>query len=458
MVNEANPNRAKNPRVRTWGGSADRPVVATAPKPYVPTAGVSAQQNARNADAYALTVPYVSGAKQAADAEAEATRIANQVLGGQSYGGTGTRSDTAFQNALSMLTSGGTGTRTGPKASDILARDEFKYKKEQDILDANYRDRQDALAQQIRDKQDADAKAIRDRQLGIEDRSLQGMIDQLNSGSYRGNIDSLIAQIEAMGATGKQDIGNIYDSAVANIGNIYSSGIGDIGQGYNTAQGLMDTGYGALQSYLQQNQNNPYAGLSAQMPTVTNPMEGYLNAYGAMSPDVANQIQAEQFAGQQSAGAFQSLIDVLGANAKSNDLSRLAEAQMSRTMGTTGLGAQRAAYESELAKRKAASGFEASSAQQQALAALAQQIAQSKFQQEQNAGNRYQSILDAIIAAGGSLNGPSVGGNSPVGGGSPVVNNSPVINNNLGGGINLGGGNGLSQDILDQLARRRTGF
>lgn len=458
MVNKANPNRS-NPRVRTWGGSADRPVVATAPKPYAPSAGMNTQQNIRAGEAYASSLPFVSGAKQAADAEAEATRIANEVLGGQSYGGTGTRT-TPFQQALGMLGGGGGGGggTAGPKASDRLARDEFNYKKEQDILDAAYRDRQDTLAQQIRDKQDADAKAALDRQLGIQDRSLQGMIDQLNSGSYRGNIDSLIAQIEAMGATGKQDIKNIYDSATANIGNIYSTGMGEISQGYNTAQGLMDTGYGALQSYLEQNQNNPYSGLTARTSAVTNPMEGYLNAYGAMSPDVANQIQAEQFAGQQSAGAFQSLIDVLGANAKSNDLSRLAEAQMARNMATTGLGARRASYESELGKQKAASSFQASSAQQQALAALAQQIAESKFQQEQSAGNRYQSILDAIIAAGGSLNGAPVGSNNPVGGDSPIVNNNLGAGINLGGGTNLGSGNGLSQDILAQLAARRSGF
>ena len=406
MVNEANPNRAKNPRVRTWGGSADRPVVATAPKPYAPSAGVSTQQNARAADAYALTVPFVSGAKQRADAEAEATRIANEVLGGQSYGGTGTRT-TPFQNALSMISGGGTGggKATGPKASDRLARDEFNYKKEQE-----------ALAKQK------------------SDRALQGMIDQISSGSYRGNIDDLLKSITDMETTGIGNINDIYDMATGNIQDIYSSGMGNIGQGYSTAQGLMDTGYGALQSYLQQNQNNPYAGLSAQMPAVTNPMEDYLNAYGAMSPDIANQMQAEQLAGQQSAGAFQSLIDVLSANAKSNDLSRLAEAQMARTMGTTGLGAQRATYESELAKQRAASGFQASSAQQQALASLAQQIAQSRFEQESAAGGRKQSILDAIIAAGGSLPGET--------------------NRNE----NSGGGSGLSQDVLDELARRRTGF
>lgn len=377
MVNEANPNASKqNPRVRTWGGSADRPVVAVAPKPYVPTAGKNTQQNARAADAYALTVPYVSEVQLAADRKAKADKITAEILGGQSYGGTGTRL-TPMQQALSMISTGGgtgSGKSTAPKASDRLARDEFNYKKEQE----------------------AEAKAVRDR-------ALQGMINQITTGSYRGNIDDLLKSISDMETTGVGNINDIYDTATGNIQDIYSTGMGNIGQGYGTAQGLMDTGYGALQSYLQQNQNNPYAGLSAQMPAVTNPMEDYLNAYGAMSPDVAGQMQAEQLAGQQSAGAFQSLIDVLGANAKSNDLSRLAEAQMARTMGTTGLGAQRAAYESELAKRKAASGFEAGNAQQQALAALRQQIAQSKLEQEAAAGGRKQNIIDAIIAAGGSI-------------------------------------------------------
>ena len=354
MVNEANPNAYKqNPRVRTWGGSADRPVVATAPKPYVPTAGMNTQQNIRAADAYTKTLPFVSEAQLEKNRQAESDKITAEILGGQSYGGTGTRSDTAFQQALKMLGGGtGTGKSTAPKASDRLARDEFNYKKEQERIAAE-----------------------------AKQRSLQGMIDQITSNSYRGNIDDLIAQIEGMNTTGQKNIGDIYNTA-----------IGNIGAGYDAAQGLVDTGYGALQSYLQQNQNNPYAGLSAQMPAVTNPMEGYLNAYGAMSPDISNQMQAEQFAGQQSAGAFQSLIDVLGANAKSNDLSRLAESKMAQNMANTGLGAQRASYTSQ-----------AGNARQQSLAALAQQIAQSKFEQEQAAGGRKQSIIDAIIAAGGSI-------------------------------------------------------
>lgn len=381
-INEANPTAAKqnkNPRVRTWGGTADRPVVAVAPLPYAPSAGMNTQQNIRAADAYASSLPYVSGVKQEADRQAEADKIAAEILGGQSYGGTGTRA-TPFQNAMAMLGGGvGGGGTSAPKASDRLARDEFNYKKEQDAIAAKAR--QDAL---------------------------QGMIGQITSGSYRGNIDDLIAQIEGMGTTGKQNIGNIYDTA-----------IGNIGAGYDTAQGLMDTGYGALQAYLQQNQNNPYAGLSAQMPAVTNPMEGYLDAYGAMSPDIAAQIQAEQFAGQQGAGAFQNLINVLSANARQNDLSRLAEAQMARTMGTTGLGAQRAAYTTQ-----------AENARSQSLASLAQQIAQSKFEQEQAAGGRKQSIIDAIIAAGGSIPGTPP---------PPPPSNQD---------------SGVSQELLDQLAGR----
>ena len=239
MVNEANPNRAKNPRVRTWGGSADRPVVATAPKPYAPTAGMNTQQNARAADRYATTLPYVSGVQLEKDREAEAEKIKNEILGGQSYGGTGTRSDTAFQQALKMVGGGtGTGKATAPKASDRLARDEFNYKKEQDAIAAKA-------------KQDA----------------LQEMIKQITSGSYAGNTDDLLAEIDAMNATGS-----------ANINDIYNTAIGNIGAGYNTAQGLLDTGYGGLEQYLTQNQNNPYAGLTAQMPSVTNPMEEYLNA------------------------------------------------------------------------------------------------------------------------------------------------------------------------------------
>jgi len=395
MVNEANPN-AYNSRVRTWGppgGSGGRRVVATAQQPtptasYAgPSSGYNVQQNIRAAEAN--PAPYVSGKDLAAQQEQQAQLIASQVLGTE-MGTGGMAYTTPMQQALQLLGGGGgsgSSSSGGMKASDILANKKWQYEKEQDAAAAE-----------------------------AKQRALQGMINQITSGSYRGNIDDLLGQIGQMETTGKQNIGNIYSNAMSNIG-----------AGYNTAQGLMDTGYTNLENYLSQNPNNPYAGLSAANIAVTNPMQDYLNAYGAMSPDVAGQVQAEQLAGQQGAGAFQSLIDVLSANAKRGDLSRLAEAKMARTMGTSGLGAQRAAYESQ-----------AASAQQQALASLAQQIAQAKFEQEQAAGNRYQSIVDAIIAAGGSI--PQVSTNP-----ANVAQTLPDFNN-------------PSQDVLDELAQIKIGY
>jgi len=389
MINEANPNAYNNPRVRTWGppGGTGRRVVATV-QPPAPTGGYAGpssnrnvQQNIREAELNPASS--VSGVDVNTGLDTQSSNIANSILGTELASG-GMAYTTPYQQALATIYGGGTGGGGGGmKASDKLALD--KWKAEQ-------------------------AAAAEQKQVG--QRALQGMINQLTSKSYRGNIDDLINQIEGMNTTGKKNITDIYDTAIKNIG-----------EGYTTAQGLMDTGYGALQNYLTQNQNNPYAGLGVTMPTVSNPMENYLNAYGAMSPDIANQIQAEQIAGQQGAGAFQNLINVLSANARSNDLSRLAEAQMSRNMATTGLGAQKAAYTSQ-----------AANAQQQALASLAQQIAQSKFEQEQAAGNRYQSILDSIIAAGGSL---------------PTAPPPPPP---------TGKNTGLSQDVLDQLAARQSGY
>ena len=383
-----------NPRVRTWGppGGTGPRVVATV-KPPVPTGGYAGpssnrnvQQNIRQAEANPAS--YVSGAETEKQLNDQAELIKNQLLGTELASG-GMAYTTPFQSALAMLNAGGSGGSGGSssaKASDILARDKWKYEKAQDAAAAE-----------------------------VKQRALQGMIDQLTSKSYRGNIDELLGMIEGMNTSGKQNIQDVYDTA-----------IGNIGKGYTTAQGLIDTGYGALQDYLSQNQNNPYAGLGVSMPNVTNQMQDYLNAYGAMSPNVTAQMQAEQLAGQQGAGAFQNLINVLSANAKAGDLSRLAEAKMAQNMATTGLGAQRASYESQAANAK-----------QQALASLAQQIAQSKFEQEQAAGNRYQSILDQIIAAGGSLPQTANPAN--------VAQTLPDIPQ-------------LSQDVLDQLAARRSGY
>jgi len=221
--------------------------------------------------------------------------------------------------------------------------------------------------QKAQDTKDAETKQ----------RALQLLQGQL-SGGYRGNIDAMLQQINDMQAGAEGDIGAAYKSA-----------LGNIGAGYGDASKLMGTGYDALDAYLKQNQANPYAGLVAaaqgQIPDSMN----YLQAYGAPTADVQGQIQAEQLAGQQGADAFNQFINVLSNTQNQSNLSRLAEAQMARNLGTTSLGSQRAAFEAQ-----------AANAQAQALAALRERIAQQRFEQEALAGSRRQDIIDQLIAAG----------------------------------------------------------
>lgn len=243
---------------------------------------------------------------------------------------------------------GGKGGGSGPSSSDKLAW--AKWKAEQ--------------------AQTAEEKETKKKALAL----LQGQL----AGGYRGNIDTLLGQIDEMGRTAAGDIGGAYRSALGNIGG-----------GYKSASELMGSGYNALDAYLNKYNSNPYAGLMAQAQTQIPDSMNYLQAYGAPTADVQGQIQAEQLAGQQGADAFNRLISVLGGAQEQSNLSRLAESQMARNYGTTQLGSQRAAFESQ-----------AANAQAQALAELKQRIAQQRFEQESAAGTRRQDIIDQLIAAG----------------------------------------------------------
>jgi hypothetical protein len=218
--------------------------------------------------------------------------------------------------------------------------------------------------------QTAEDKATKQRALAL----MQGQLD----GGYRGNIDDMLRRIKQMGISAEGDIGSDYIRALGNI-----SG------GYGEASKMMGTGYDALDAYLKQNNSNPYAGLVAQSQGQIPDSMNYLQAYGAPTADVQGQIQAEQLAGQQGGDAFNRFISVLsGAQGQSN-LSRLAESQMARNLGSANLGSQRAAYQSQAANSQA-----------QALAALRERIAQQNLEQEGLAGSRKQGIIDALIAAG----------------------------------------------------------
>ena len=95
-------------------------------------------------------------------------------------------------------------------------------------------------------------------------------------------------------------------------------------------------------------------------------------------------------AGQQGAGAFNTLADILNRNSQQSDASRMAEMQMGQTMANSGLGAQRANYQAQNAR-----------AQAQALAQLKQQLQQQQFGIQQNQMQAGQDIYNQILAATG---------------------------------------------------------
>jgi hypothetical protein len=253
------------------------------------------------------------------------------------------------------LGGGGSGGGGGLSASDKLALQKWQYEK----------------------AQDAEEKARQQRSYDL-------MIQQLQDGSYRGDVDAALARIGKMDAASKTGIESIYGNVLKNIG-----------AGYDTASGLTTGAYNALTDYLNRNPNNAFAGLTQQVTAPQDQMAQMLGAYGVSAPEVAAQIQAEQLAGQQGAGAFNTLADFLGSASRQADLSRLAEAQAAAAFAGTQLGQERAAYQSQAARSR-----------QDALTALAERTAQAQFDQEQAAEAQRQAIINALIAAGVNPNPP----------------------------------------------------
>ena len=362
-------NVAPNKRttgVRTWGGSADRPqgrvVAEVAPKQdFQYSGGESSQQNIRRAEANAA--PFVSWS----DLDAEADAIVDNAMttpGGAPSGGTD------YWSTLLKSLQGGSGGGGSKLSSADVALKELQYKMQQDALD-----RADALSAQ--QKTDALNASI-----------LSQMQNQLATGGYRGNVDAILKMLE-----------DTQTRQTGNIGDVYQRALGNIGGGYDAASTLMGQGYDVLDQYLRENPNDPYAGLRAQLAPVQNPMEQFLSAYGVSSPDVQAQAAAEQLAGEQGAGAFNTLADVLSRASQQADRSRALEALMARRGGTAGLAQQRAALASQ-----------AEMGQAQALAQLQQQIAQAKLEQEMSAENARQDLINRIIQSGGTLTGSGPSG------------------------------------------------
>ena len=235
------------------------------------------------------------------------------------------------------------------------------------------------------------AKNTSDTQL----RALQGLQGRLSSGGYRGNADTLLGLINDQNTQGQ-----------ASIWDNYNTGISNINAGYDTAQGMVNTGYGDLNQYLNSNQSNPYANIQQQSSPVSNAMANYLSAYGVSNDPVNQQVQASQMANQQGADSFNQLQQLMSANQLANNQSNLGLSQMAQNYATTGLVSQRAGYQAN-----------ADTARTSAMNQLMDQINQSRFDVEQDAGTRRNALEEAIINAGGAVDGSIAG---------PGVNAQPV--------------------------------
>jgi len=276
----------------------------------------------------------------------------------------------------------GAGSGGGDSGATKLGYAELAYKKAKDA-----QDRQDALAALGYDR----AQSAR---------ILGGMENYYTSGQYGKGFDDLLNMINEQGKVSETGVRDAYGRAQTNIG-----------QGYDVASGLGTAGFNALNQYLAQNQNNPYAGMQATAGTAPDALTSYLSAYGVSDQPVQGQIQADQLQAQQGAANYQNLIDVLSGVAQQGAGSRGAESQMAQLLFNTGLGQERAGYQGQ-----------AENAQAQALAALQQQLFQSRFGVQSDRNSLANQLAQQIIQAGGSLS----GGTSGDGGKQPVVPPSSI--------------------------------
>jgi hypothetical protein len=275
----------------------------------------------------------------------------------------------AFTNAFGGSGGGTGGGSSGPSYSDRTDRMKVEETGRQfditNALDQAQFDFSRATTAQGR----ADAKA-----------KFDALKNYYDTGGYKTGFNELNTIATNQYNTGVRGLQDTYDTAQRNLG-----------EGYTTAQGLTDTGYTALENYLKQNPSNAYEGLQQQVQTVANPMEQFLSAYGVSNQPVQAQVAAEQLAGQQGAGAFNSLADILRRASTQSDASRMAEMQMGRTMANSNLGAQKAGYQAQNAQAQAA-----------ALAQLQQALSGQQFGIQQNQMQAGQDIYGQILAAMGN--------------------------------------------------------
>lgn len=323
---------------------------------------------------------YSMNGRVGGDNRPDPNQLATSILGSSSSG--------IPQVNWSLLSGGG----KGMKQSDILAQQKFLYDISKD----------QSAAQQSTAKANA-------------------LIDYYTSGGYKSGLNSQLAGYDTMQA-----------SSEAAINKQLADSLAGIGESYGTAQQMTEQGYGDLINYLSANQQDPYAGVNVQNSApVQLEAQGLLEARGALSPDVLAYQQAVSSAGQSGTDQYQNLLNVLSSLNKKGNVSRANEAQMGKNFALTGLGQQRAGYESGL---KSSAGS--------ALTQLANQMAQKKLEAQAQADAQAQSLLETLAGLGidvSALLNPQGQGQE-----SPQMPSGPNM--------------GLSQDMLDQLASRRSGY
>jgi hypothetical protein len=259
-----------------------------------------------------------------------------------------TMEDIQLENPFAQFGLGGGGG--GAKASDILAREKFEYEKQQ-ASDAAELARRKALAQ------------------------YQGFSDYYTSGDFRSPYDDLRAELGQMQKTGQGQIGSAYDTALANIN-----------AGYGDASRLTGTGYDALSAYLNQNTNNPFAGMSYSPQAMTDTSQQFMQAYGVADPSVQAQLASENQYNQQLGGGFNTLYDLLSRTSQQSQASRLAEAQMARNVAMQNLLSARGAY-----------GAQAASTRKHSLNDLINQISGREFDVAQAEGEKGSSLYETLL-------------------------------------------------------------
>jgi len=328
-------------------------------KPLRDSGTTNITRDAGPAGAFGPGSLYGSSVKGVTSQQFTPTQGAALVAQPKLYGGTtptGPQSTMGgFESLLNSLLGGS--SAGGASASDRLAQAKFDYEKQQDA------------------------------------RKASGLSDYYTGGSYNTGFDALLKMIADQGKVSEQNVAGAYERA-----------LGNINQGYQAAQTLGDEGYSALNAYLAANQNNPYAGMTAQVGSSPDALTNYLSAYGVSDQPVQGQIQADQLQAQQGAANYQNLLDTLSAVAQQSAGSRGTESQLAQLLFNTGLGQERAGYRSQ-----------AENAQAAALAQLQQQLFESRFGVEQNRNTLAQQLAQTVAELTGTA--PTSNGGSGSGDG-----------------------------------------